>query len=267
MIQAQVIEDSISDRGHRLTTLMLEYPRFIHSEFMTHRMFSRNAASSRAIPTAKLIEKVRNEPAAPIYWGKNNRGMQSHTPMPEDEAVECERLWLEARDRVLEVVENMLEHSPHKQNINRLIEPWAHIQVIVTATEWDNFFTLRDHDDAEPHIRELARAMRRVMNASTPRLVEGGGWHLPFVTEEERNIYKPADLLKMSTARCARVSYFLHDGNKPEVEDDFALHDRLVGADPKHASPTEHQATPFGNGFVRNFRGWLQYRVNVEATT
>jgi thymidylate synthase ThyX len=266
-ITARVIEDSISQAGVRLTTLQLRYPRFIHAEFMTHRVFSRNASSSRAIPVAKMIEQVRTNPAMPVHWGKNQAGMQASAEMEGQQLETMMRAWQQAAREAAATAEFMEKHGLHKQVANRILEPFQFISVIVTATEWDNFFDLRAHPDAQPEIQALAVLMKIAMDKSTPKMLAQGVWHLPYVLEDEREKLDLNTLLKASAARCARVSYLTHDGENPTIEKDIALYDRLVGSVPLHASPIEHQATPIdSNEWSGNFKGWQQYRKLVEAT-
>lgn len=276
-ITAKVVADSVSRQGKRITTLQLRYPRFIHAEFMTHRAFSRNASSSRAIPVAKVIEDVMNDPAMPSHWGKNQPGMQAreehnqlvivgYDSWNEPSEKTREQAWLRARDKAVEAAEMFSRAGYHKQIVNRLLEPFQHINVLVTATEWDNFFELRDHPDAQPEIMLLAKAMRWAMDESTPIVLSAMEWHLPFVFNWER-VELPANLLlKLSTARCARVSYNNHDGSAPNVEKDLDLYEKLIVAEPLHASPCEHQAKPATHADIqsRNFRGWIQHREYVE---
>lgn len=152
----------------------------------------------------------------------------------------------------------------HKQIANRILEPWMHITVIMSTTTHANWFALRDHPDAQPEIAELARQMRVAIEASTPVLRHHGEWHLPYVDKHEFMEYSIEDCLKMSTARCARVSYLTHDG-KRSVKRDLQLHDRLVASDPKHASPSEHQAMALDRPERwGNFVGWKQYRKTLE---
>lgn len=269
-ISAKIIEDSISDSGVRLTTLQLCYPRFIHAEVMTHRVFSRNASSSRAIPVAKMIEQVRTNPAMPIHWGLNQPGMQANHELCGYTLDHAKELWSEAAWNAARVAEAMMESDLHKQVANRILEPFQWIHVIVTATEWDNFFELRDHPDAQPEIRALAIAMKEAFAGSRPMTLGEGEWHLPYVTRAERaeHFYDNVDLLlKISAARCARVSYLTHDGQQPDIKKDSALYERLVGSVPLHASPVEHQATPLPSAemWSGNFRGWLQYRKLIEG--
>jgi hypothetical protein len=167
----------------------------------------------------------------------------------------------------------------HKQIVNRLLEPFAHIRVVVTATEWENFYKLRRHPDAQPEIKALADAMWEAHQASTPKKLEAGEWHLPYVTAGEYVGYDDATLLKISTARCARVSYVAPGESTASVEKDLELYDRLVGSEPVHASPTEHQATPdkieetgafnqlcwINPQLHGNFVGWCQHRKLMEA--
>lgn len=278
-IQAKIIADSMNPAGaeSRLTTFQLVYPRFVHAEFMTHRVFSRNASSSRAIPVAKMIEQVRNNPAMPIHWGKNQPGMQAREELTGDVLREAQAAWIRAANHAADIAEWMNKLEAHKQVVNRILEPFQLIHVVATATETDNFFELRDHEDAEPNIQALARAMRAAMNESTPikryavKDADADSWHLPYITDEERNLYRLDVLRKCSVARCARVSYLKHDGTSPSVAEDVALYERLVGSRPLHASPTEHQARPLHSAsewskeWSKNFRGWHQFRADVEA--
>jgi len=268
-ISAKVIEDSISLDGARLTTLELIYHRYIHAEFLTHRMFSRNASSSRAIPTHKLIEQVRNNPMMPVHWGANQSGMQAREEIKNHaDFGQGEYQWRGAAMEMASRAETMLQQGYHKQIVNRLLEPFLPIHVIVTATEWDNFFSLRIHPDAQPEINELATKMKAAMDSSAPKLLKTAyDWHLPFVTNEERKSgLDNKTLAKLSAARCARESYLTHYGENPSLDKDVALYDRLVGSKPVHASPVEHQAYPLSNKdeWCRNFRGWKQFRSLID---
>lgn len=274
MISAKVIEKSVSPFGKVITTFELRYPRFIHSEFMTHRMFSRNASSSRAIPVAKILDSIMCEPARPIHWGANQPGMQANEELGQPAKVQVQSLWNEACNAACELAAKMTELGAHKQIVNRITEPFQHISVIVTATEWPNFYELRNHPDAQPEIHELARVMLEA-DANAPETRRTGSmsyaaaWHLPYVTEQERvdHSWMPELLCRISAARCARVSYLTHDGQSPSIEKDLALFDRLVGGVPLHASPIEHQAVWHdGDHMSRNFRGWTQHREIYEAS-
>jgi thymidylate synthase ThyX len=258
----QIIADSVGPNGARITTFSLKYPRMVHAELMTHRMFSRNASSTRAIPTARMMEWVRQDPAMPVYWGKNQRGMQATAELTESEQKRAARVWRAARDEALDRAQQLLDFGVHKQIASRILEPWAHINVVVTATSFDNFFALRCHPTAMPEIQVLAVRMARAYLDNRPAPLEAGEWHLPYVTPEDwpRSI---ADQIKISVARCARVSYRTFDGKAPDPEEDIALHDRL--RDNGHWSPFEHQAKAMnagdGDSFRSgNFRGWVQYR-------
>ncbi|MGO7308797.1 FAD-dependent thymidylate synthase [Rhizobium ruizarguesonis] len=282
-ISAKIIADSIAGH-HRLTTLQLRYPRFIHAEFMTHRVFSRNASSSRAIPVQRLIQDIIDDTARPLHWGKNEPGMQAReehdSPIyihDREGDVLAEDLthvqaWNFARDQAIAVARAFDEAGYHKQIVNRLLEPFSHINVLVSATDWDNFFQLRDHPDAQPEIQVLAQQIKAAMAESKPNKLYADQWHLPYVADNDKEVFDfglkhNLGLIevarKVSVARCARVSYRTHDGRRTTVEEDVALHDKLVVAEPLHASPAEHQATPTGMRH-RNFNGWKQYRVSLE---
>lgn len=297
-ITAKVICDSISPDDIRLTTLQLRYPRFIHAEFMTHRVFSRNARSSRAVPVERMIEEVLDDPATPSHWGKNKRGMQADEESDEPVSLGFgtytrETAWRRAMFEAVGVARAFADAGYHKQIVNRLLEPFMHIDTLVTSTEWSNFFALRDEPGAQPEMQELARAMKAAMEASTPKLLQPGQWHLPYVDaqieDDGLQSYRRAigefgmhfleveDAKKLSVARCARLSIKPFDGNDT-IEAELARFDRLMGAHPKHASPAEHQATPdyqlgddWGNPYWKhpeehgNFRGWRQYRKMIPG--
>lgn len=264
-IYAKIIADS-KGPGGRITSLELQYQRFIHSEVMTHRVFSRNAMSSRAIPVEKMIAQVRENPAAPIHWGANQPGMQASAQLVGDDLQLVKHQWKLAAERAADSANIMRELGAHKQVVNRILEPFQWMRTIVTATEWDNFFELRDHPDAQPEFRALAQAIRQAMGESKPKTKYTGEWHLPYVREDEQELLNPEILPKISAARCARVSYLTHDGENPDVKKDLDLFNRLVGARPLHASPIEHQARAMScRTASRNFRGWEQFRSIYEA--
>lgn len=265
MIKVEIVADSLAPSNVRLTTFVLTYPRFIHAEFMTHRMFSRNASSSRAIPVSKSIEMVKKDPVIPLAFTRNQRGMQGGEALDKEAHDKALAAWLEGRDRAVEIAERLSDLEVHKQYANRIIEPFANITVVVTATDWDNFFALRCHPAAQPEIHALADLMYEVYMSSSPNKLDAGQLHLPFVGESDSH-YSEKEKLVMSVARCARVSYLNHDGTSPDYFKDLALYNRLVGSAPIHASPAEHQAMAIGDPNARsgNFRGWVQFRQTLS---
>lgn len=278
MIKAEIVCDSIAPSGIRLTTFVLTYPRFIHSEFMTHRVFSRNASSSRAIPVKKSIQMVIDNPVIPLAFTKNKAGMQGGEALDGEAHDAAIKTWLLARDNAVLAAMTLSDLEVHKQYANRILEPFAHITVVVTATDWSNFFALRCHPMAQPEICLLATSMWETYSLSTPEELYDGDWHLPFITQKDRsnalhyvnyeNLGVSFDelILKQSVARCARVSYLNHDGTSSTEEQDMQLYDRLLGSAPLHASPAEHQAMACSDPNVRsgNFRGWIQYRKTLK---
>lgn len=289
MFEAKIIAHSISEHDKEIITYQLKYPRFIHAEFMTHRVLSRNASSSRAIPVAKMIEQVRTNPAMPIHWGANQPGMQAKEELTGNDLVATQDDWLVAAKTAAAIAERMDSYGTHKQVVNRILEPYQWISVVCTATEWDNFHALRSHKDAQPEIKLLSDMMLEARAKSTPKLLEIGEWHLPYIhlvndfvevsrSLKKEEIYSEWDwyaqiyeiLKRVSAARCARVSYLTHDGKPTTVGADLALCERLVGSAPIHASPFEHQATPDyfddkyniwrNSGLHGNFVGWIQHR-------
>ena len=282
MITAKIIEDSISlIQNKRITTLQLMYPRFIHAELMTHRVFSRNASSSRAIPVIKMIKQVWSNPAMPVFWGKNQSGMQANDQLTGIKLKIAQGLWKTAAKIACVFAYGMVKVNLHKQIANRILEPWQHIHVVLTATEFDNWFELRAHPAAQPEIQELAVSMVNAMEASDPKQLKFGEWHLPYITKEERGDIDFVGILtlrKVSAARCCRVSYLKHDGTNSTLQEDLDLCDRLIGSRPLHASPFEHQGTPdtlipgargkpahwHSPQLHGNLVGWIQHRKLIE---
>ena len=257
---AQILADSLSPDGVRLTTFQLTYPRIIHAEMMTHRVFSRNAASSRAIPVKKMIASVMDEPYVPMSWGKNQKGMQAGEEVDADARGDANDAWLSARDAAVEYAKELLDVGIHKQLTNRLLEPFLWYTAIFTATEWSNFFHLRNNAAAHPDIATIAAMMQELYEELEPTPLRYGDWHLPLVSKEERfntsrylaagihggatqaDIDKAVqELVKISVGRCARVSYLTHEG-KRDPQADIDLHDRLLKSG--HMSPFEHVARP-----------------------
>jgi len=254
MYQAKILLDSVNPSGNRITTFELTYPRFIHSEMMTHRVFSRNAASSRAIPNKKLIELIINDPVQPVFWGANKAGMQAGDEV--EDPMEAGKLWNEALTLMLYYSDQLSEIGVHKQLANRLLEPWMYITTIVTATEYDNFFQLRCSAEAQPEIQQIAFLMLDAYTASEPVMRISGQWHIPFIRDDEQDLIT-IEKVKLSVARCARVSYLTHDGIR-DIEKDYKLYDRLSKSG--HWSCFEHQAYAVRNsGASGNFKGWIQY--------
>lgn len=264
--------------GDRLDTLLLRMPRVILAEFNTHRVFSRNAASSRAIPVAKLIADVESDPFVPLVWTKNEPGMQGREMLGADEESNARRIWSLARVRALDAAWRMSEAGVHKQIINRLLEPFAHVTVVVSSTDWTGFLDQRDHADAEPHMQMLAREIRKALETADVQELQPGEWHLPFVTDDERvDLAQVGDWLELakflSAARCASTSFKTVDGFDMMLHRAKDIYDKLLNADPIHASPFEHQAIAdeYVNGAYanssehRNFVGFRQLRAMIEG--
>lgn len=257
-ISVKIIADSISPQGVRLTTFELEYPRMIHAEVMTHRMFSRNAQSSRAVPVHKSLEL---EYVTPLVWGKNKAGMSSYEELDETSQRECAYYWHALVRYSRDFASKMSEIGLHKQWANRPLEWHSNIKVVVTATEWDNFFWLRiDPDAAQPEIVELATKMKEAMDASKPVPLKPGEWHLPYINIVIANGGMGQDILhyhagdkvvdretakKISASCCAQVSYRRLD---PSVEKALEIYEKLFSGPKPHLSPVEHQATPMAEG-------------------
>lgn len=313
-IEAKVLSRSRGVDAPPLTSFQLRYPLQVHAELMTHRVFSRNARSSRAVPTARMIQEVQTSPFVPRYWGANQKGMQateecSNVVWLTDESgdrgwLTNEDGWLWARDRAVEAAEAFAKAGYHKQIANRLLAPFLHIDVVLTTVDLSNWFALRDDKAAEPHIRDLAVAMKEaVEDYGQPAFLNQGQWHLPYLVELHEKAKgcvgysaEPGDrrvrftqpgerVLDAETARavsvtrCAQVSYTPFHEAKLTVEEEVARHDALISARPMHASPAEHQATPdriigtdrFGDPVWEhpklhgNLVGWVQYRKTLAG--
>lgn len=294
-IKAVIIADSVSSvNGQRITTFELQYPRFIHSELMTHRLFSRNAMSSRAVPIEKMIEQVAKDPALPIHWGKNQSGMQAKEQLEDLSLGFVKGAWDDASKYAASFAGQMLKDGAHKQIVNRILEPFQLMKTVLTATEFDNFFWLRCHEDAQPEIKELADRMFAAMKESKPVELSSGDWHTPYFGfsghyfKNAKVDYTLEDALAISSSCCAQVSYRLLDDS---IEKARKVYQRLVESTPVHASPFEHQATPSnleffcfdcqnngddwpeglthldkeGNFWSGNFKSWIQYRQLIKG--
>lgn len=343
-ISAEIVADSICN-GHRITTMLLTYPRFIHSEVMTHRMFSRNSASSRAIPFEKMVKAVEEDPFIPIAWQKDHKGMQGTEYITDPNEVRMLEIdWYNGMYNAVQFAHSLHNKGLTKQLCNRLLEPFMWHTVLLTGTEFENFFNLRcpqynfpdvnqenifksrkeviqhfkdtmyfekywkeealeiewlqrNKSQAEIHIQALAEAMWDAMNESVPKELKAGEWHIPFGDKihleafdnkpnlsEAVKINVPKNIIKVATARCARLSYMTFD-NRIDYVQDVALHDRLLQSG--HMSPMEHCARAMSQeeyesfvkgkfsdlgimvddkayGWCNNFRGWIQYRYLIE---
>lgn len=265
-IYATVIEDSESPiTGLRVTTIEVNFHRFVLAEFNTHRVFSRNSASSRAIPVAKQIEQVRTNPAIPLRFPAEQRGMTGGEDLPSLAALQSKNIWLASAKMAVLNAEGLASLGVHKSVTNRVLEPYLYHRVIVTSTEWGNFFAQRIHPDAQPEIAAAAECMKAAMAASEPVYRFE---HLPYITHADRvELDHDEKLLRwVSAARCARVSYLTHEGVR-SIEKDLALFEKLASQNPPHLSPLEHVATAaLPPETVRgNLAGWHQLRTAYEA--
>lgn len=252
---------------------------------MTHRVLSKNAAGSRAIPIAKMIDNVKNNTAYPI-WTKNDKGMSGGFIEDRKLIGELDADVFFMRDWIINEVQNLANKGVHKQNANRYLEPFMYIKLVCTGTDWDNFFLLRCHKDAQPEIQTLAEEIRSQMKNSKPQHLEPGEWHIPFEDFLPDGVNQN-DKIKVSVARCARISYNNFETNSIDVEKDINLYNRLVVQEPLHASPAEHQARVpteqelehfhsrylthtigkpvYHKGkYISNLSGWIQLRKLIE---
>lgn len=276
-IKAEIVADSLNPVGNRLTTFILRFPRIVLAELNTHRALSKNSASSRAIPFEKMLEMAKNDPFIPIRFQKDHKGMQGAEYYEGAEHETCVKDWLLARDAAVNAALRF-QLPVTKQLRNRLLEPFMWHTVILSGTEFENFFALRAHGDAEIHIADLAHKMLIEYNKSEPKKLQAGEWHIPFGDYiDDARVMKTNQFFlretkvtddfhldelkkKISVARCARISYLNYEG-KDDYEADIKLCDRLFGSNPKHLSPTEHVAQAMDNSdSIGNFKGFKQYR-------
>lgn len=291
---AEVVCDSISPSGDRLTTMVIVMHRFVLAEFNTHRVFSRNSESSRAVPTRERICRVLFDLAWPVEWGKNQAGMQAYTLLSSACVKVCRIIWRLASLAAVMAVVALYAVGLHKQLANRLLEPFLWHTVVVTSTEWENYFAQRATEFsplAQPELRATSDLMLKALRANTPKFVQASlhgprlathdNWHLPFVGYVEPTDYTNyLTPIQLSVARCARSAYGLQlhttasgiNASTPPKEretilKEFDRYEKLVQAKPMHASPLEHVARPMlsGEEQIGNFKGWRQWRHEIMA--
>lgn len=298
-IKAKVIADSISSAGIRLTTFEIEYPRFILAELNTHRLLSKNSASSRAIPVKTMHENILAAGASPVHWGKNQPGMSAKEELEGELLERAKFYWDGAKKAAIRFASQLAEMGVHKQVSNRLSEPFQVMKTVITGTEWSNFYYLRNHPDAQPEFQALAAAMYKAHLESKPKELDPGEWHLPYVWASRdimgklyyRDTYGTEisleDAKVISASCCAQVSYRKNDDSLDKAKNIF---DRLINSKPAHSSPVEHQATPMplryqycepttqscwasgvthvdrkGEYWSGNFKGWIQHRKLIPG--
>lgn len=299
-IRAAVLAHSVSAvSGKQLVTFLVDFPRFVLAEFLTHRLYSRNGASSRAIPVAKSIERVTYQPVVPIHFGQNKAGMTAEQEVDEHSQKRAKVVWSTIRKQAIYASEELAALGIHKQVTNRVLEPFSYMRMVVTATELDNFFWLRLHEHADPHINELARVMLFALQESVPTALQPGDYHVPFFgngywTPEIETHYSVTaqQAIEHSMSCCAQTSYRKLDMSTEKTED---IIKKLFGGDRAHSSVSEHQATPMavptlsripseyliadyiqvmpeathldrhGNFWSNNFKHWSQYRDSIEG--
>jgi thymidylate synthase ThyX len=298
LITARILADSISPHGVRMTTMEIEYPRFILAELNTHRMLSKNSASSRAIPVKAMHQHMAENPAQPVHWGKNQPGMQASVELTDNDLADAKFMWRRAQQDAMHWAHQMAERvGLHKQVANRITEPWMTMKTVISGTEWRNFFWLRAHADAQPEIHELATKMWDAHNASSPQLLQPGEWHVPYVTTQRgldgtlhyidsNDAYISSEAARVISASCcAQVSYRKNDDSYEKAEKIFR---QLIESQPCHASPVEHQGTPMqytstiayepetwepgithvsanSDLWSGNLRGWIQHRKLIAG--
>jgi thymidylate synthase ThyX len=257
MTTAKIVLDSINPNGNRVVTFELNYPKNIHWEVLTHRSMSRNSSSTRAIPVDTMVKTAVDEFDYPPFM-MNQKGMQADVPATGEALDAAKFIWAKAFESAVLAASTLGHLGIHKQNANRLLYPFTNISVVLTATEFENFFNLRLGADAQQEIQELAKLMKDAMDNSEPTKLKYGDWHIPYITKEELG-YSLADRLITSVARTARVSYE-HQGEASYLANDATLAHRLLRSG--HFSPFEHQAVAEEPQYVEpsNLVGYTQLR-------
>ena len=257
MISAEIIADSLSPTGVRLTTFEVEFHRFILPEVNTHRVFSRNYQSSRAVPVDKLIEQVRKNPAMPVHWGANQSGMVADNELNDNAKLIAEEAWLKAAYEASAQAERMNKYGAHKQIVNRVLEPFMWTRGVITATDdgFESFFKLRCHPDAQPEIQALAYLMEDKYRKNAPIQLEHGDWHLPYIEWNKDNdgqyflsdeITSLSEAVQVGCSSVAQVSYRRLDTSLEKAEKIYKMlnlpENGVFPSAPPHFSPAEHCA-------------------------
>ena len=178
---SRIILDSISPSGNRITTFLIKIPKCLQAELNTHReMGAKSSVSSRAVPIEAMIERVLNDTYYPVWTGKQ-AGMAGATLTQEQIDLE-HKAWAQELEYIVSRVKERCDRGIHKQDANRLLEPFMYVEVLVTATEYDNFFLLRDHEAAHPGLRVVAHSMKFQYEQSIPQKLNYGTGTYHLVT-------------------------------------------------------------------------------------
>jgi hypothetical protein len=223
----------------------------------------------------------------------NQPGMVASEEMSDEDRAEAERIWLYAAEQCQRSAGYLAELGVHKQWINRMLEWFGYIDVLVTSTDWANFLELRLDGGAQPEIIELAEAIKASMDVSTPDRLAMGDWHMPYIEDEDLgkvSVYLQETnstlgvlecLKRVSVARCARLTIKPFDGDG-SIEKELKRYELLMISRPVHASPAEHIATPDviyrrnkTGGDIEwmhqkehgNYYGWRQFRKMIDNNT
>lgn len=292
-IKVTVIADSISESGKRMTTFELEFFRFILPELNTHRAISKNLQSSRAVPLKSSIQMVKDNPAIPVHFGKNQPGMMSREEFEEPELEAMKQLWNVALTQATSIATVMEYHKPHKQWAARILEPFMITKAVLSGTDWDNLLWLRDDEEAQPEFQEAASGISLALQQSTPILLMSGQYHLPYINQvfhDQKQTFLDSngeeltleDAKKISASCCAQISYRKMNDSKEKA---LEIYGKLFSGRKPHMSPTEHQATPIplnvspfnpmswpegvthvdrmGGLHSGNLTGWIQHRQTL----
>ena len=250
-MEVKVLLDSVNPYTNvRLTTLHCVYPQFIHQQVLTHRMFSRNSSSLRAISFDRADSEFDT-----VYptWTLEKKGMQG--PLVEDFKTKL------MADCIVDEMDNFVssrcarleELGIHHQDINNYLRPFQNIHTVITATDFENFFQQRLHESTKPDMQRLAQLIYDALEESKP---EETIWHTPLISDLLESTYTNKQLELISAARLARISYFKW---QDDPQKDLELAKKLI--ENNHPSPFEHIAfAQQDNEYYGNFKSWKQLR-------
>jgi hypothetical protein len=295
-IKADSYNQATGDR--MVTVLLTRFPYTLVQELATHRllrqggvvevlgdtnpfteMTSRSSASTRAIPVERVIQRILDDPFIPQF-SQHQKGMQGVEIDDPEFQYKNAMIWRQALEQNIQLARQLAAQGVHKQHVNDLLKPFLRIPILITATEWENFFHLRTDKPCRPEFRVWAIAIKQAMEQSTPKVLKPGDWHIPFGDQMPPGL-SLSEQLQVATARCARLSYATHDG-KRDVQEDMRLYNQLL--QDGHMGPFEHCAMAVADYFTappkiacyaylpgqmqpvftRNFRGFYSYRAMVE---
>lgn len=274
MIQSKIIKDTLNAYSDdRIVTFELVLPKYLVAEVNKHTVLHNSCQSSRAVPVAKMIQSVEENPFIPYYWQKPHKGMQGYEYYTNENKIsQLREEWLNARDNAV-ITAKKLQNEVSKQTINRLLEPFMYVKMVLTGTEFGNFFNQRcpiflnnkgnkvksrtglgfgvdftsTKGQADIHLQILAEMMHNEMyyNSNPVESFE----HIPYDIGKE---YPLEARLHYSASQCARISFTtITDDKQFSLERNLQLAQGLIVEG--HAEPFSHQAIGMNDNTYNKF--------------